>query len=209
MLLRDHPLMFYKGNRSWPPAWLWTAGYDNTHPQGEIGILKAVLRSHIQPPDRCFLIMEHCGAEYVGALLLNNPAFCAEIVEVLMQHLGETVRQIGDIDLSYTMGSAVLLRDHPLMRYHGVSNWPPSWLWIDGPENKHPRGEVGILTAVEVSNVPPSNRCFLCIDYAGSSYMGCLLFDDCAFRDQIVMLLRGYLSRPIAEIGSIDLAHTL
>ena len=32
MLLRDHPLMSYKGNRSWSPAWLWTAGYDNTQP---------------------------------------------------------------------------------------------------------------------------------------------------------------------------------
>jgi hypothetical protein len=49
MLLRDHPLMTYKGERSWPPAWLWTAGYDNTHPQGEVGILKAVLRSPIKP----------------------------------------------------------------------------------------------------------------------------------------------------------------
>ena len=62
MLLRDHPLMMYKGNHSWPPAWLWTAGYDNTHPRGEAGILKAVLCSHIEPRDRCFVIMEHCGA---------------------------------------------------------------------------------------------------------------------------------------------------
>ena len=103
MLLRDHPLMTYKGERSWPPAWLWTAGYDNTHPQGEVGILKAVLRSHIQPRERCFLITEHCRAKYVGALLINDPAFCREIVEVLMQHLGETVQEIGDIDFSYTL----------------------------------------------------------------------------------------------------------
>jgi hypothetical protein len=47
--------------------------------------------------------MEHCGAEYVGALLLSDPAFCEEIVEVLMQHLGEMVREFGDIDLSYTL----------------------------------------------------------------------------------------------------------
>ena len=76
-------------------------------------------------------------------------------------------------------------------------------------ENKHPRGEIGILTAVEVSKVPPTNRCFLCIDYEGSSYMGCLLFDDRAFCGQIVTLLRRHLNRPIAEIGSIELAHTL
>ena len=41
--------------------------------------LKVALRSHIQPHDRCFLVMEHCGAEYVGALLLDDPAFCREL----------------------------------------------------------------------------------------------------------------------------------
>jgi hypothetical protein len=82
---------------------LWTAGYDTTHPLGEIGILKAVLRPHVQPHDRCFLIMEHCGAEYVGALLLNDPAFCQEIFEELIQHRGKTIQEIGDIDLTYTL----------------------------------------------------------------------------------------------------------
>jgi hypothetical protein len=103
MLFRDHPLMMYKGNQSWPPAWLWTAGYDNTHPLGEVGILKAVLRSHIEPDDRCFLVMEHCGAEYLGALLLNDPSFCREIFEVLVRNVGKTIQEIGDIDLTYTL----------------------------------------------------------------------------------------------------------
>src|SRR5262245_23971419 len=103
----------------------------------------------------------------------------------------------------------MLLREHPLMRYHGIPNWPPAWLWIDGVENKRPRGEIGILKAVEVSKVPPTNRCFLCIDYEGSSYLGCLLFDDGVFCSQIVTLLRGYLNSPIADIGSLDLAYTL
>jgi hypothetical protein len=101
MVLRDHPLMMYKNNRSWPPDWLWTAGYDTTHPRGEVGFLKGVLRS--KPRAGCFLIMEHCGAEYVGALLLDDPAFCQEIFEVLSQHLGNTIQEIGDIDLSYTL----------------------------------------------------------------------------------------------------------
>jgi len=47
--------------------------------------------------------MEHCGAEYVGALLLDNPAFCREIFKVLSQQLGNTIREIGDIDLEYTL----------------------------------------------------------------------------------------------------------
>ena len=103
----------------------------------------------------------------------------------------------------------MLLRNHPLMRYRGLSNWPPAWLWIDGVENKHPRGEIGILTSVEVSNVPPANRCFLSIDYEGSSYMGCLLFDDVAFCQDIVEPLQSSCNRPIAEIGRLDVSYTL
>jgi hypothetical protein len=103
----------------------------------------------------------------------------------------------------------VLLRDHALMRYHGVSNWPPAWLWIDGVENKHPRGEMGILNSAELSHVLPANRCFLEIDYEGSTHMGCLLFDDEIICAQITKILQGYLKRPCAEIGSLDLSYTL
>jgi hypothetical protein len=47
------------------------------------------------------------------------------------------------------------------------------------------------------------------IDYEGSSYLGCFVFDDSAFCSQIVRLLRGYLNRPIAEIGRLVLTYTL
>jgi hypothetical protein len=102
MLLREHPLMSYRGNRSWPPAWLWIRGAETTHPQGEVGILKSAIRSIIEPYDRCFLIIEHRGAEYLGALLLSDPAFCREIFKLLIQYCGKTIREIGDIDLSQT-----------------------------------------------------------------------------------------------------------
>jgi len=69
----------------------------------------------------------------------------------------------------------MLLRDHPLMSRYGVPNWPPVWTWMSGGDNKHPRGEVGILRRVEISKVLPANRCFLYIDYEDSSYIGCLL----------------------------------
>src|SRR5262245_45428144 len=103
MLLRDHPLIRYKGNLSWPPRWLWRAGNDTTNPTGEIGVLKDVIPSAIEPYDRCFLIMEHRGAEYIGALLLSDTAFCREIFGLLVQKCGKTIREIGDIDLRYTL----------------------------------------------------------------------------------------------------------
>jgi hypothetical protein len=46
----------------------------------------------------------------------------------------------------------------PLMRFSDIPNWPPAWVWIDGVENKHSRGEIGILTTEEASNVPPISK---------------------------------------------------
>jgi hypothetical protein len=103
----------------------------------------------------------------------------------------------------------MLLRDHPLMEYHGVRNWPPAWTWVDGAEDKSPRGEVGILIWASLSGLQPPDRCYLLMNHEASSYMGCLLFDDPAFCRYLVKLLNRYCHHPIAEIGRIDLAHTL
>jgi hypothetical protein len=101
----------------------------------------------------------------------------------------------------------MLLRDHPLMSYRGAPNWPPAWTWTSGLENKNAHGEVGILREVAPSNVLPG--CFLYMDHEGSSYIACLLFDDQAFSREIVKLLQAYCNRSIADIGSLDLSHTL
>ena len=104
MLLRDHPLMAYEGVPSWPPAWFRRVhGYENTHPTGEVGILKDVLPSTLPAAKICFLIIEHGGAEYIGTLLLSDPVFCREIWTILVQNRGKTIQEIGDIDLSYTL----------------------------------------------------------------------------------------------------------
>jgi len=103
----------------------------------------------------------------------------------------------------------MLLRDHPFFRYRTVPSWPPVWTWTGGLEKNRPQGEIGILRRVELSNVLPADRCFIYIEHEGSSYIGCLLFDDEAFCRHMVKLLEGYLNRPIAEIGSLDLSYTL
>ena len=104
MKLRDHPLMTYYGAHSWPPAWSRRRGsYENTRPIGEVGILKAVLPSTLPPKKICFLIIEHCGAEYMGTLLLTDPVFCREIWTILVQNCGKAMRDIGEIDVSHTL----------------------------------------------------------------------------------------------------------
>jgi hypothetical protein len=103
----------------------------------------------------------------------------------------------------------MLLRQHPFMSYNGVRTWPPVWTWVSGTENKRPTGEVGILKTVELSKIEPVDRCFLHIDHEGSSYIGCLLFEDAAFCIEIAQLLKDYCNRPIAEIGSLDIPITV
>jgi hypothetical protein len=100
----------------------------------------------------------------------------------------------------------MLLRNHPLMRYRGVPSWPPNWVWTDGFEDKRPKGEIGVFRRLVESNIQPSNRCFLFIDYQESFYIGDLMVDDHAFCTQIVRFLQGHCyNRPIAEIGGLEL----
>ena len=80
---------------------------------------------------------------------------------------------------------------------------------MSGGYINYPRGEVGFLRRVEKSNILPADRCFLSIDYDGASYIGCLLCSDHVFCSQIVKILQANLNKTIAEIGSIDLTHTL
>jgi hypothetical protein len=107
----------------------------------------------------------------------------------------------------------MLLRDHPLMSRHGVPNWPPVWTWVngpavDGPENKFPKGEVGTLIWVGLTALQPADRCYLYIDHEGSSYLGCLLFDDDKFCRYVAQFLENYCHHSIAEIGSLDLSKS-
>jgi hypothetical protein len=94
------------------------------------------------------------------------------------------------------------LRHHPLMRYRGVSNWPP--VWVNG--TKTIRGEVGVLTGVTVH---PSKKCFLRIDHQNERYLGSLLFEDDMFCWLLGRILVNHLGREIKDIGDLDLSFTL
>jgi hypothetical protein len=95
MLLRDHPLMSYKGNRSWPPRWLRRGGQETTNPQGEVGILKDVILSSIEPYDRCYLVIEHSDAEYLGLLVLSDRAFSERFSVYYVKTVVKRSRRLG------------------------------------------------------------------------------------------------------------------
>jgi hypothetical protein len=105
-------------------------------------------------------------------------------------------------------GPVMMLRDHPLMSYHGVTNWPPMWTQGIEKNKKIVRDEVGILRYVhDVS--PRSKKIYLVIEYEREHYVGTLIFDDIPFRHQITNLLQQNIGRPIEEIGDLDLSHML
>ena len=96
------------------------------------------------------------------------------------------------------------LRDHPMMTYRGVSNWPPVWTHAFGSNLETVTGDVGMLEdAAPHESLPQS--CVLRMVYRNQHYVGCLMFDDPQFRSKICELLQFYLGRSIEEIGKIDL----
>jgi hypothetical protein len=99
------------------------------------------------------------------------------------------------------------LRDHPMMNYRGLTNWPPIWTWRGGGESTHPKGEVGILRDVFLSRVEPNLRIFLIMGYEDQEYIGCLLFGDATVCEQIYDVLKDQCGRTLAEVGSLDLDH--
>ena len=103
MLLRDHPLMTYKGLRSWPPAWIWIYGGEKNHVRGEVGTLRQVVLSRINPADRCFLHIDHEESWYMGCVLIDDHAFCTQIVNLLQDCCNRSIAEIGSLDLSHML----------------------------------------------------------------------------------------------------------
>jgi len=106
MNFRDHPLVSYRGMRSWPPIWIqMSAPYSRSAIKtlrGEIGVLKRVVR-HQDIPNECFLVIEHGEDSWMGTLLIDNGAFCAQIAAMLQFYVGHSIKEIGGIDLGFTL----------------------------------------------------------------------------------------------------------
>ena len=100
------------------------------------------------------------------------------------------------------------LRDHPLMSYRGVRNWPPVWTLTRKESAGTLRGEVGVLKYVHYNTIM-SNKCFLVIDFQAESYIGSLIFKDHSFCKQISHVLVDHIGRPIKDIGDLDVSHLL
>ena len=61
--------------------------------------MKEVISCSVKPANRCYLIMEYDGAEYLGVLRFDSYSFCQRVYDLLLQHCGESIKQIGAIEL--------------------------------------------------------------------------------------------------------------
>lgn len=109
--MRRHPLMSYRGQRNWPPVWMWTGAGENKHPHSEVGILKEVhvsiakpeMPASTRPFNRVYLFMEYRNSAYVGALLFDDARSCEQIEKFLEAQCGRSLEEIGGLDLSHLL----------------------------------------------------------------------------------------------------------
>jgi hypothetical protein len=101
--LRDHPLMTRKsGFKTWPPIWTTRIQDQTDMPLGEIGTLeKASMNDRFD--NEVFLRIRHHGIPYIGSIRFDDPKFCDQVFTVLKLHIGDSIKEIGDIDLSHTL----------------------------------------------------------------------------------------------------------
>jgi hypothetical protein len=53
--------------------------------------------------NRLFCWSSMKGLRYIGSMAFNDPAFCYELYHLLKSHVGQSIKEIGDIDLSFTL----------------------------------------------------------------------------------------------------------
>jgi hypothetical protein len=103
MQLRDHPLMTRKsGFCTWPPIWTTTHQDQDDKPTGEVGTLEDALMSNLID-NKIFMFIQYQGFRYMGFVGFDDPMFCRQIFILLKGNIGLSIKEIGDLDVSYTL----------------------------------------------------------------------------------------------------------
>jgi hypothetical protein len=91
MKLRDHPLVH------WPEVWIQIHAHKHITATGQMGNLINVIRI---PESRMLVLgINYAGERYMGALLCEDLKLAEKIHDLLLRHVGEPVRDIGDLDI--------------------------------------------------------------------------------------------------------------
>jgi hypothetical protein len=102
MQLRDHPLMTHRGVPNWPPVWTLGESESAPKPVGEVGTLEDVLMNNFLA-NKIFVLMLFSAQRYMGSLIFDDVAFCKQIFDLLKLNRGKPIKEIGDLDLAYTL----------------------------------------------------------------------------------------------------------
>jgi hypothetical protein len=96
--LRDHSLIRHPGGTNWPPVWTQRRINGVKAVTGEDGVLIYV--HAVTNSDKCDLVIESENENYTGTLLFPDPKFCQRVADLLRQHIGKSIKDIGDLDVS-------------------------------------------------------------------------------------------------------------
>jgi hypothetical protein len=90
-----------RGVSSWPPQWQ-PVGDDNGAVQGEVGILEDV-SMHDLIANKIFLAIQYAEARYTAVMAFDDATFTKQLYPVLLQNIGRSITEIGDLDLSHML----------------------------------------------------------------------------------------------------------
>ena len=139
------------------------------------------------------LILDRANKFYPSAATYIEESISADLQASMM---AAEYRRVGEI---------VLLRDHPGMTYRGMHNWPPVWVHTRSNPYKKLTREVGVLIGTRFGGTMP-RRLFLVMEFETKRYLGCLMFDDAPFCNQVNEFLQNHFGESISEIGDLDLS---
>jgi hypothetical protein len=69
--------------------------------KGEVGILTHTISNALSKT--CYLLINHEEASYMGCLFCADIQFCSLVAAALEDNRGRTIKEIGDLDLSFTL----------------------------------------------------------------------------------------------------------
>jgi hypothetical protein len=98
--LHEHP----KVKGKWPPEWYSKhpiASHNKASPQGEQGTLKDVKRYWHGPSGHLTLVVEYGGEQYLGQIQLDDAVFCQDLLNTLTNCVGNSIRDVGNIDIGF------------------------------------------------------------------------------------------------------------
>ena len=87
--------MNYRDQVNWPPVWVHIRRVPTEKLTGEIGVLTEA-NWYPEAPTKIFLRMKLNDEKSIGALLFTDEMFCRQLHEILRQHIGCSIKEIGD-----------------------------------------------------------------------------------------------------------------